>query len=635
MAVSKDGSNVAYTLITYHDVEIKDHESEEFPKEERSNIWVLNTKSKKTRQFTFGKVNFNPCWSPDGKTLAFISKRSNESQIYIISLDGGEAQQLTEHKVGVSSLPIWSPDVTTIAFTASSLKKEPNTKKPYRYNRDFYRLDAAGNVDHFKQDIFTINVATKEVKQLTNDDKHHENPMWSPDGIMLLWLTSFSTTGIDAINPIFSTYKDGIISDHLTGWGYSDIVEWYTNESVVLQGRPKERIIGAKDDIYILDLKSNKMECRSDNCDIGIGGVLSGFMPGRDSRANKLLISGDKVFTSVQNKGKLSIYEFSLTGEKFFSEIIGGERTCYIHSLRNNKIFFLSSNLNKLIDIYSFDLSKFVEDQLTFANNEFLSTKILPETKKIDIKCVDGATTEGFFLLPQGTAPFPTLLKIHGGPHAGFGYVFQWDAQLLAGSGYAILMVNHRGSTGYGDKFATAIIGDWGNLDFKDLMSAIDVGIEQGLIDSDKMGCFGISGGGNLSCWIVGNTNRFKAAVPENPLTNWLSFYGVSDIGRWFAISEVGGLPHEVPEKYVKTSPITYAHNCKTPTLMIQHDNDLRCPPEQSEQFYAVLKDAGCVVEMLRMPGTPHGGSHSGSLEIRHTRSQALLDWFGKYVKQK
>ena len=273
-AVSKDGSNIAYSLITYHDVEIKDPKSEDFPKEERSNIWVIDSKSKRNKQFTFGKVNFNPSWSPDGKTLAFISKRSTESQIYTISIDGGEAQQVTNLKLGVSSLPIWSPDGTTIAFAASSLEKEPNSKKPYRYNRDFYRLDAAGNVDHFKQDIYTINVTTKEVKQLTNDEKHHENPLWSPDGTMLLWLTSFSTTGIDAFNPTFSIYRDGIISDYLTDWGYSDIIEWYTNESVVLQGRPKERIIGAKDDIYIFDLKSNKMECRSDNFDIGIDGVL-------------------------------------------------------------------------------------------------------------------------------------------------------------------------------------------------------------------------------------------------------------------------------------------------------------------------------------------------------------------------
>ena len=163
-------------------------------------------------------------------------------------------------------------------------------------------------------------------------------------------------------------------------------------------------------------------------------------------------------------------------------------------------------------------------------------------------------------------------------------------------------------------------------------MAGIDTGIKLGIIDENKMGCFGISGGGNLSSWIVGNTDRFKAAVPENPLTNWLSFYGVSDIGRYFSIREVGGLPHEIPEKYAKTSPITYAHNCKTPTLMIQHDNDLRCPVEQSEQFYAVLKEAGCVVEMLRMPGTPHGGSLAGPLEIREARSRALLDWFGKYV---
>lgn len=631
-AVSSDGSKIAYSLLTYHEVEKKDLDSGKFSKEERSNIWILDTKTKKMKQYTFGKTNFNPSWSPDGKKLAFISKRADENQIYVISVDGGEAQQVTYQPVGVSSVPVWSPDGTILAFSGSSLEKKVNKEKPYRYKRDFYRLDASGNVDNFRQDIFTINLTTKEVKQLTNDDRHHTNPRWSPDGSMLLWLTSFSTIGVDAFNPIFSVYKNGEITDYLVDWGYSDIAEWITNESIVFQGRPKERIIGAKDDIYTFDLNSNLMECRSHTCILGIGGRLSAFMPGGENRLNKLIVSGGKVLTNVQNKGTMAIYEFTLTGKEEYFETIGGERACYIQGLGNEKVFFLSSSLNKPIDIFSKDMSSSLEEQLTFANTEFLSAKQLPDTKKIDIPCIDGATTEGWFLLPQSKAPFPTLLKIHGGPHSALGNIFHWDAQLLAGSGYAVLMVNHRGSTGYGDAFATATNGDWGNLDFKDLMSGIDVGIEQGIINSEKMGCFGISGGGNLSCWIVGNTDRFKAAVPENPLTNWLSFYGVSDIGRWFAINEVGGLPQEIPEIYVKTSPITYAHNCKTPTLMIQHDNDLRCPPEQSEQFYAALKEAGCVVEMLRMPGTPHGGSIVGPLETREARSQALLDWFVKYV---
>jgi dipeptidyl aminopeptidase/acylaminoacyl peptidase len=206
------------------------------------------------------------------------------------------------------------------------------------------------------------------------------------------------------------------------------------------------------------------------------------------------------------------------------------------------------------------------------------------------------------------------------------------DFQLLAGAGYGVLIVNHRASTGYGNDFSTAIKGDWGNLDYHDLMAGVDHAIALGLADADRLGVCGLSGGGNLSCWIVGQTDRFKAAVPENPVTNWVSFYGVSDIGVWFAVEQMGGHPHEIPEVYARCSPITYAHRCTTPTLLIQGENDYRCPAEQSEQFYTVLKANGCPVEMLRLPNSAHAGAIIGPVASRRAQNNAMLDWFQRYI---
>ena len=235
-------------------------------------------------------------------------------------------------------------------------------------------------------------------------------------------------------------------------------------------------------------------------------------------------------------------------------------------------------------------------------------------------------------LPPGGTAPHPLVLYIHGGPHSGFGHIFSFDFQMLAGAGYAVLFVNQRGSTGYGDEFASQIIGDWGNHDYHDLIAGVDAAIARGLADPERMGVCGLSGGGNLACWIVGQTDRFKAAVPENPVTNWLSFYGVSDIGPWFATAELGGAPHEIPEVYQRCSPITYAHRCSTPTLLIQGEADYRCPAEQSEQFYTVLKANGCVAEMLRLPGSSHASSIRGAPPLRRAQNEALLEWMQRYV---
>ena len=195
-----------------------------------------------------------------------------------------------------------------------------------------------------------------------------------------------------------------------------------------------------------------------------------------------------------------------------------------------------------------------------------------------------------------------------------------------------MLIVNHRGSTGYGDEFATSLAGHWGEQDYGDLMAGVDHAIERGLADGDRLGVCGISGGGNLSCWIVGQTDRFKAAVPENPVTNFLSFYGVADIGPWFAVAEMGCLPWEDPQAYLRQSPIAYAHRCTTPTLLVQGEADLRCPAEQSEQFYAVLKANGCVVEMLRVPNSSHVGTVAGAVPARRAQNEALLDWMNRYV---
>jgi dipeptidyl aminopeptidase/acylaminoacyl peptidase len=195
-----------------------------------------------------------------------------------------------------------------------------------------------------------------------------------------------------------------------------------------------------------------------------------------------------------------------------------------------------------------------------------------------------------------------------------------------------VLFINQRGSTGYGEEFSNQILGDWGNLDYRDLMAGVDFVIERGIADPDHLGCCGRSAGGYMTCWIVGQTGRFKAAVPECPVTNLISLYGVSDFGAAFATKQFGGAPHEIPDVYRRCSPITYAHRCTTPMLLIHGEADYRTAIEQSEQFYTVLKANGCTVEMLRIPGSPHGGTIHGKPLFRRAQNEALLEWMNRYV---
>jgi dipeptidyl aminopeptidase/acylaminoacyl peptidase len=222
---------------------------------------------------------------------------------------------------------------------------------------------------------------------------------------------------------------------------------------------------------------------------------------------------------------------------------------------------------------------------------------------------------------------------------------------MLAGAGFAVILVNQRGSKGYGDGFANRIIGDWGSRDYRDLMAGVDHVVELGIANPERLGCYGLSYGGYMVCWIVGQTDRFRAMVSENPITDFASFRGTSDIGLAYTRRELGGRPQEIPDAYRYSSPITFAHRCKTPILLIQHLDDYRCPAGQTEQFYAALKDGGrrlgrrsgadasahrrhlgCIVEMLRFEGSSHNGGIFGPPEVRKAQNRALLDWMKRFV---
>jgi dipeptidyl aminopeptidase/acylaminoacyl peptidase len=330
----------------------------------------------------------------------------------------------------------------------------------------------------------------------------------------------------------------------------------------------------------------------------------------------------------------MELVRFDVSGTSHVT-LVDGPRSVFLVAVTDSQLVYGVSDAFTPPDLYLADLDGSNERRLTHLNEALLTELRRPTLEHLQFKGADGVDVEGWYLRPTADgaqAPYPTILKIHGGPHAGYGHIFSFDFHMLTGAGYGVLYINHRGSTGYGADFATKIIGDWGNHDYHDLMAGVDEAIARGLADPDRLGVSGLSGGGNLSCWIVGHTDRFKAAMPENPVTSWLSFYGVSDIGPWFAVRELGGHPHEIPEVYARCSPLTYAHQCRTPTLLVQADHDWRCPPEQSEQFYTALKVAGCTVEMLRLPLGGHASSIIGPLEMRLAHNDALLEWMGRYV---
>lgn len=629
-ALSADGERVVYCVNKINAKADKEY----------STIYLLEIASGETRQMTNGAaVDGLPTWSPDGKSIAFSSDRGGKTQLYLLPADGGEARQLTRCKRGIGGGIAWSPDGGQIAFSAVMDAAAPDlSKEAYRLDRTVYRFDGIGYLDDAVQDIYALDIASGAIKQLTDDRGNNCNPRWAPDGRSILYDANMRFDNSRAMTPDLKTVDlEGRQTLLLEDWASVDKANFTPDGArVVFIGRPDDgKPIGAKSDLYVLDLATGDVTCRTQTLDVGVGGRLSLDMPIAGLNLPNLLVSDDGAYAyaTVQRGGTDHIYRIALRGEEDCQQVTKGDCAVFPLDRQGEKLLFARTSLNSPPDLVLAQLGGGASRQLSELNVNMLDEIALPETEHLTWNSIDGAAVEGWYMKPAaGKAPYPTILYIHGGPHAAYGCGFHFDFQMLAGAGYGVLFLNHRASTGYGDGFSTAIKGDWGNLDYQDLMSGVDHAIALGLADADRLGVCGTSGGGNLSCWIIGQTDRFKAAIPQNPVANWRSFYGTSDIGIWFSVEQMGGHPHEIPEVYERCSPITYAHRCRTPTLMIQSELDWRCPAEQSEQFYTVLKANGCVVEMLRQPGGYHGASISGAVNLRRAHNDAMLDWFARYL---
>ncbi|MEM5773386.1 MAG: S9 family peptidase [Anaerolineaceae bacterium] len=609
-----------------------------------NNLWLYSLQTGATRQLTAGPNGENgAAWSPDSKQIAFLSTRGEGEkalpQVFIIPIDGGEARQVTHLKQVIGGSLAWSPDGRHIVFTAGpKMDTPPDPKKPYRVDRTVYRFDGMGYLDPLVQDIYILDVnrPDAEPKQLTNDRFSNGEPRWSPDSSRILFLPlADPASALPFCQVLKSVDLDGNISVLHQNWGNYDLADWLPDgKSILFTGQVNGRPIGSKNDLWVLHLDTGQLDCRTAGFKYGAGGTLRCDLPVSWFNPPRIHADGKTAFINVQIGGTLPIYAVALEGEPSCQELVGGERLISLLDAGREHLLYVTSDCHHPCDLCVSGLDGSAETRITAVNADLLTQMEMPRVEHLLYPGVDGAQVEGWALLPaEGEGPFPTVLYIHGGPHAAFGNVFNFDFSFLPARGYTVLLINHRASTGYGDEFSTAIIGDWGNLDYNDLMYGVDEAIARGFSDPDRLGCTGISGGGNLSCWIVGNTRRFKAAMPVNPVTDWLSFYGTSDIGIWFGVEELGGHPHEVPELYRKCSPVTYAHTCTTPTLMVQSENDYRCPAGQSEEFYSILKANGCVTELLRYPNSSHGGPISGPLAARKIHREALLDWMDRYLK--
>jgi dipeptidyl aminopeptidase/acylaminoacyl peptidase len=273
------------------------------------------------------------------------------------------------------------------------------------------------------------------------------------------------------------------------------------------------------------------------------------------------------------------------------------------------------------------------ERRLTTVNEALLASLDLATPEPLEIVGAGGQPIQGWFLPGRGRGKRPLILEIHGGPHALYGNAFFHEFQVLAANGYHVLYTNPRGSKGYGEQFCSEIAGGWGNLDYQDLMAATDLIVQRPDVDAERLGVAGGSYGGYMTNWIVGHTDRFKAAVTMRCLSNFVSFYGTSDIGPWFAARELQGLLHDQIERYWQLSPLAHVTKVNTPILILHGEQDLRCPQEQAEQWFISLRRLGKTAEFVRFPEESHDLSRSGRPDRRLLRLGQIVGWFDRFLK--
>jgi acylaminoacyl-peptidase len=569
-----------------------------------------------------------PAASPDGSILAALATVEGTRQILLVPLDGGQARPLTALPQGVVGRPVWSPDGGSIAFAAGPAEiRDPS--KPYRIDRVTYRFDGIGNLDDAVTDLFVVVVETGALTQLTDDRCMNADPRWSPDGSRLAYLVSFPPERAWTFLPelhvldLQSGESRAVVDD----WGGAFALDWCPDgERLAFIGaRAGPGVFTAgKVDLWSVRAHGGEPVCRTTGVLAGVGFSLadSDLPIASELGAARLVMSGDEAFAHGRVGSDLVVWRIALDGPERVEAMTDPGRCAYLADVDPRRgVLHLATTLAEPPELV------LGAHRLTDLNGDLLDEIPLPAMRRLEVTAPDGVSTEARALTPLGDGPWPTVLCIHSGPYQAYTNTFSIDFHRLVGAGFAVVFDNYRGSGGYGAAFARRIVGDWGRQGSLDHHATVDEAIRAGIADPERVGVFGNSAGAFAACWLVGTSDRFRAAVAQSPITDFSSFYGAADAASWLA-EEIGGTPDEVPRRYRERSALTYAPHCRTPLLFIVGESDLRAQPLESEQYYRVLKRNGVPSEMLRLPHSSHIGSACGPVAGRVARGEALVDWF-------
>ena len=605
----------------------------------QSSIYIMNADGSKPRKLLDGGA---PIWSPDGTRIAYTAQGepNNTPQIFVRYMDAeGAVTQVTRVTASPGGLR-WSPDGKQIAFTMQVPSTAPGwraegqatafrprgatwTPAPRVVEKLDYRQDGQGFTADAVQHLFVVPADGGTPRQITSGEWSAAAAQWTPDGRSLVY-------GAGPRVPDFE-YE----------WRESEVYAVDVNTGAVRQLTTRKGPDGSPS--ISPDGKLIAYTGYDWTTDTWTDSKL--YLMNSDGSGSKLLLDLDRspqnltwakdgsgIYFSVSQEGSQNLHFVTLGGQA--RKVTDGKHMLNVSDIHaNGTAVGTRSAPNDPPDVVTFNLRRPTEiRELTDVNGDVLHGKKLGEVEEIWYTSLDNFRIQGWIVKPPDFDPnkkYPLILEIHGGPHGMYNVGFNFTYQEHAANGYVVLYTNPRGSTGYGSKFGNAIKNAYPSKDFDDLMKGVDEVIAKGYIDTENLFVYGCSGGGVLTAWIVGHTNRFAAASSNCPVINWISFVGTTDGPGWYRNFEK--FPWEDPTEHLRRSPLMYVGNVTTPTMLMTGVNDLRTPISQTEEFYEALKIRKVPTAMVRFNEEWHG---TGSKPSNYIRTQLYLrDWFKKHAR--
>ncbi|MDH3245010.1 MAG: S9 family peptidase [Saprospiraceae bacterium] len=609
-----------------------------------SQIWTIQSDGQKHRPLSISEhSSYRPRWSPSGDRLAYVRGGEDGSEIFVRWVEDGADIKLTNLPKSPGSMS-WSPDGSKIAFTMAvpyetkpfvSMPKKPEGAKwndpPKVVDRLVFRRDGSGWVKDEYYQIFVMPADGGSATQLTDDPYHHGgNLAWSKDGSILF----FSANGHE--NRDFEPRNSEIYSLNIESRETKILTNRYGPDGapVVSPDGSKIAYVGLDDRhqgyqltrLYVMNTDGSMSQCISCSFD-------------RNVDDHYWAEDGSSLFIQYDDKGNTKLARITLAGNVTDLVMdVGGTSLGRPYSggsfsvSSNGRMAFTLGTPEHPADV-AVTTASGESKRLTRLNDDLFAYKKVGEVEEIWYKSsFDGRDVQGWICKPphfDPTKKYPLILEIHGGPFTNYGTRFSAEVQLYAAAGYVVLYTNPRGSTSYGEEFGNLIHHNYPGEDYDDLISGVDAVIEKGYIDEERLYVTGGSGGGVLTSWIVGKTDRFRAAVVAKPVINWYSFVLYADGPGFFSKYWFPGKPWEEPEHYLSRSPISLVGNVTTPTMLLTGEEDYRTPMAETEQYYTALKLQGVETAMVRVPEASHGIAARPSNLI--AKVVHILAWFEKY----